>query len=147
MISSALLLSASGFGLLCLADADSGYLAGVAIPGVLVMFGAGLAFPPLIGAATAGVGPTLHGLASGVINTARMVGGALGLAVLATVAASHTADAGGASAGAGALVSGFRAAYVVAAATMVASAALAWLLPAPRRATAPRGVPTADAAR
>jgi EmrB/QacA subfamily drug resistance transporter len=147
VISAALVLSASGFGLLCLAGADSGYLAGVAIPGVLVMFGAGLAFPPVIGAATAGVGPALHGLASGVVNTARMVGGALGLAVLATVAASRTAHAGGASAGAGALVSGFHAAYAVAAGTMIAAAALAWLLPAPRRATAPRGVPTADAAR
>jgi hypothetical protein len=147
VISASLLLSAGGFGLLCLAGADSRYLAGVAIPGVLVMFGAGLAFPPVIGAATAGVGPALHGLASGVVNTARMVGGALGLAVLASVAASRTADAGGASAGADALVAGFHAAYVVAAGTMVASAALAWLLPAPQRAAAPRGVPTADAAR
>ena len=144
MISSALLLSASGFGLLCLADADSGYLAGVAIPGVLVMFGAGLAFPPLIGAATAGVGPTLHGLASGVINTARMVGGALGLAVLSRRSRPRTRRTPAPSAGAGACRLGFRAAYVVAAGTMVASAALAWLLPALRRASR---VPTASAAR
>jgi EmrB/QacA subfamily drug resistance transporter len=135
VISGALLLSASGFGLLGLAGADSGYLAAVAIPGVLVMFGAGLAFPPVIGAATAGVSPGLHGLASGVVNTARMVGGALGLAVLVTVAASRTAAAGGAAAGATALVTGFHAAYAVAAATMVVSAALAWLLPRPHRET------------
>jgi hypothetical protein len=76
-----------------------------------------------------------------------MVGGALGPAVLATVAASRSADAGGAAAGPDGLVAGFRAAYVVAAALMVASAALAWLLPAPRCAVAARGTPAADAAR
>jgi EmrB/QacA subfamily drug resistance transporter len=145
VISAALLLSAAGFGLLCLTDAGSGYIAGVAIPGVLVMFGAGLAFPPVIGAATAGVRPGLHGLASGVINTARMVGGALGLAVLATVAASRAADAGPAAPGADALVAGAHAAYLVAAGAMVVSAALAWLLPGRHRATARGGVPAADA--
>jgi hypothetical protein len=42
VVSASLLLSATGFGLPCLTDAGSGYLARVAIPGVLVMFGAGL---------------------------------------------------------------------------------------------------------
>ena len=137
VISASLLLSAVGFLVLHAADADSGYLLGVALPGVLVMFGAGIAFPPMIGAATAGVGPELHGLASGVLNTSRMVGGALGLAVLATIAASRTADvAGAAPPDAHALVAGFQLAYLVAAGTMVLSAALAWLLPAPHRARA-----------
>jgi len=66
-----------------------------------------------------------------------MVGGALGLAVLATIAAARTIDA--ASAGASrpdALVAGFHVAYGVAAATMALAAALAWLLPARRRAPA-----------
>jgi len=110
------------------------------------MFGAGIAFPPIIGAATAGVGPSLHGLASGVLNTTRMVGGALGLAVLATRAASRTADAaaGGAAQG-DALVTGFQLAYLVAAGTMVLSAALAWLLPGPRREPAGRAVAAAEA--
>ena len=69
VISASLLLSAAGFVLLWSADAASGYLLGVALPGVLVMFGAGIAFPPIIGAATAGVAPELNGLASGVVNT------------------------------------------------------------------------------
>jgi predicted MFS family arabinose efflux permease len=137
VISLSLLLSGAGFAMLAATDAGSGYVVGVAIPGVLVMFGAGIAFPPMIGAATAGVGPDLHGLASGVLNTARMVGGALGLAVLATVAASRTAEvADGAPPDAHALVAGFHVAYLVAAGTMVLSAALAWLLPAPGRARA-----------
>jgi EmrB/QacA subfamily drug resistance transporter len=135
VISASLLLSAAGFVLLWLADASSGYLAGAALPGVLVMFGAGIAFPPIVGAATAGVAPELYGLASGVLNTTRMVGGALGLAVLATIAASRTSHiAAGAPVDSGALVAGFQLAYLVAAGTMVFSAVLAWLLPATRRA-------------
>jgi EmrB/QacA subfamily drug resistance transporter len=145
VISASLLLSAAGFALLWLAESDMGYLLGVAVPGVMVMFGAGVAFPPIIGAATAGVAPELNGLASGVLNTARMVGGALGLAVLATVAASRTSDvAGGAPADADALVAGFQVAYVIAAAMMVLAAALAWLLPATRREPARRAVATAE---
>lgn len=147
VISASLLLSAAGFVLLSTADAGTGYVAGVALPGVLVMLGAGIAFPPVIGAATAGVAPALHGLASGVLNTARMVGGALGLAVLATVAASRTADvAAGAPAGPDALVAGFQVAHLVAAGTMVAAAALAWLLPPRRRdARVPEGIAPAEA--
>jgi EmrB/QacA subfamily drug resistance transporter len=146
VISASLLLSAAGFALLWLAESDMGYLLGVAVPGVMVMFGAGVAFPPIIGAATAGVAPELNGLASGVLNTARMVGGALGLAVLATVAASRTSDvAGGAPADADALVAGFQVAYLIAAAMMVLAAALAWLLPATRREPARRAVAAAEA--
>jgi len=134
VISSALLLSVAGFVLLWMSDADTGYVMGVAIPGVLVMFGAGVAFPPIIGAATAGVGPRQHGVASGVLNTTRMVGGALGLAVLATVAASRTSHvADGGPVDADALVAGFQGAYLVAAGAMLLAAALAWLLPPRRR--------------
>jgi hypothetical protein len=84
----------------------------------------------------------LHGLASGIVNTSRMVGGALGLAVLATVAASKTADAAGAPGDPSALVAGFHVAYLVAAGTVVVAAALAWLLPG-TRAPAERGAPAA----
>jgi EmrB/QacA subfamily drug resistance transporter len=138
VISSALLLSVAGFVLLWQSDAETGYVMGVAIPGILVMFGAGVAFPPIIGAATAGVGPRQHGVASGVLNTTRMVGGALGLAVLATVAASRTSHvADGGPVDADALVAGFQVAYLVAAGAMLLAAALAWLLPARRRPPTP----------
>jgi EmrB/QacA subfamily drug resistance transporter len=141
VVSAALLLSAAGFVLLFLADVGTGYVLGVALPGVLVMLGAGIAFPPIISAATAGVGPEVHGLASGVLNTTRMVGGALGLAVLATVAASRTSHvAGGGPADAHALVAGYQTAYLVAAGAMVLSAAMAWRLPAARPARAPAAV-------
>ena len=57
---------------------------------VLLGFGAGLAFNPVLLAAMSDVEPTESGLASGIVNTAFMMGGALGLAILAAVAASRT---------------------------------------------------------
>jgi EmrB/QacA subfamily drug resistance transporter len=53
-------------------------------------FGAGIAFNPLLLAAMSDVKPTESGLASGVVNTAFMMGGALGLAILASIADSRT---------------------------------------------------------
>lgn len=134
VVSLALALSVLGFVIMRQADAGTGYLLGVGIPGVLIMFGAGIAVPRIIGAATAGVAPSSHGLASGLVNTTRMVGGALGLAILATVAATRTLDAAGAGAAHhDALVAGYHVAYGVAAAVMALAAALAWLLPGRRR--------------
>jgi EmrB/QacA subfamily drug resistance transporter len=136
-ISLALLVAGVGFWWLSRAGADGHYVVDVAVPGAIVMLGAGIAFPPMVGAATAGVPPAMHGLASGILNTSRMVGGALGLAVLATAAASRTADvAGPGPVDAAAQVSGYTVAYLIAAGTMVLAASLAWALPAPRRARA-----------
>jgi len=57
---------------------------------ILLGLGAGLAFNPVLLAAMSDVEPTESGLASGIVNTSFMMGGALGLAVLASVAASRT---------------------------------------------------------
>jgi MFS family permease len=57
---------------------------------VLLGVGAGLAFPSLMTLAMAGAGPSDAGLASGLVNTTQQVGGALGLAVLATLSATRT---------------------------------------------------------
>ncbi len=59
-------------------------------PSLLVAIGIGLSFVPATIAAVAGVAPHEAGLASGLVNTSRMVGGALGLAILAALATSHT---------------------------------------------------------
>ena len=56
---------------------------------ILLGFGTGLAFNPVLLAAMSDVEPSESGLASGVVNTAFMMGGALGLAVLASLAASR----------------------------------------------------------
>jgi EmrB/QacA subfamily drug resistance transporter len=92
-------LAAAGLGLLLFARApvDGGYVVDV-LPGMILLgFGAGIAFNPVLFAAMSEVKPEESGLASGIVNTSFMMGGALGLAVLASVAASHTShlEAGG----------------------------------------------------
>jgi EmrB/QacA subfamily drug resistance transporter len=66
------------------------YLPNIFVPSVLTTLGIGLSFTPIAMAATSGVAPQDAGLASGLVNTMRQVGGSLGLAVLATVAVDHT---------------------------------------------------------
>ncbi len=68
------------------------YATEVLAPGLLVGVGIGFAFVPATISAVAGVAPAEAGLASGLVNTSRLFGGALGLAVLAAVAAARTAD-------------------------------------------------------
>jgi MFS family permease len=84
-------------------------------PGMTLLgIGAGIAFNPLLLGAMSDVSPSESGLASGVVNTAFMMGGALGLAVLASIAASSTDSqlAAGSSAQA-ALNGGYQLAFVV----------------------------------
>ncbi len=100
------------------------------IPGTLAIgLGAGIAFNPILLAAMSGVGPAEFGLASGVVNTAFMMGGAVGLAILASVAASRTdtLEAAGDSAEV-ALNGGYHAAFLVGAIFVLAGIALALLL-------------------
>jgi EmrB/QacA subfamily drug resistance transporter len=96
------------------------------LPGSIVLgLGAGIAFNPLLLAAMSGVAPTESGLASGVVNTAFMMGGALGLAVLASLAAART-DALAAS-GDGrleALTGGYHAAFLAGALFLIAAAVI-----------------------
>jgi len=73
-------------------SADGGYVADILGPSVVAAIGLGLAFVPITIAAVAGVGEHESGLASGLINTSQQVGGALGLAILATIANSVTDD-------------------------------------------------------
>jgi MFS family permease len=92
---------------------------------VLLGFGAGMSFNPLLLAAMNDVDPSESGLASGVVNTAFMMGGALGLAVLTSVAASHTSDlrASG-DAPLEALVGGYHVAFLLGAVFAFAAAAI-----------------------
>ena len=68
------------------------------------------------------------------LDTARMLGGALRVAVLDTVAASRTSHSAGWAPQTPTLAAGFHAAYAMVAGTLVRSAGLAWLLPRPARA-------------
>ena len=84
---------------------------------VLIGLGAGLGFPALMTLAMSGATPEDSGLASGLVNTSVQVGGAIGLAVLATLASERTDSllADGESPGA-ALNSGYHLAYLIGAA-------------------------------
>jgi EmrB/QacA subfamily drug resistance transporter len=94
------------------------YLGDVLLASVLTAVGIGLSFVPATIAAVAGVAPGEAGLASGLVNTARLFGGALGLAVLAALATARTNDDlrhGAASSIRDALTSGFHLAFLIAA--------------------------------
>jgi EmrB/QacA subfamily drug resistance transporter len=108
------------------------------LPGTIAIgLGAGVAFNPLLLAAMSGVAPTESGLASGVVNTAFMMGGALGLAVLASIAASRTDSLSGPGNGPlEALNGGYHLAFLIGAvfvlaATVVGAALLRGSLHAP----------------
>jgi EmrB/QacA subfamily drug resistance transporter len=96
---------------------------------VAIGIGAGIAFNPILLAAMSGVAPQEAGLASGVVNTSFMMGGALGLAVLASLAAFRTdrLEAGG-EATVAATNAGYHLAFLSGAVFLVGAAALAGLL-------------------
>jgi len=98
-IAAGMLLTAAGLGLLALAPSGGGFVLHV-LPGMLLLgVGCGMALNPVMLAAMSDVDPSESGLASGVVNTSFMVGGALGLAALASLAEArvyHAAFAAGA---------------------------------------------------
>jgi len=89
-LTAGLLLAGLGLALFARAPVDGSFLVDV-LPGmVLLGLGAGIAFNPVLLAAMSEVAPSESGLASGVVNTSFMMGGALGLAVLASLAVART---------------------------------------------------------
>jgi EmrB/QacA subfamily drug resistance transporter len=82
--------AAAGLLLLARAPVDGSYVVDVLPSMILLGLGAGMAFNPVLLAAMSDVEPKDAGLASGFVNTSFMMGGALGLAVLASLAASRT---------------------------------------------------------
>jgi EmrB/QacA subfamily drug resistance transporter len=106
------------------------YVGDVLFPSMLAAVGLGFAFVPVTIAAVTGTEPGEAGLASGMLNTAQQVGGALGLAIAATVANSATRDvlAGGERDQAVALTEGFQDAFLVCAAFAILGAVLAAVL-------------------
>lgn len=109
------------------ATPDGDYLRNVLVPGVLICFGAGLYFPRITQVATSGVPRTAAGLASGVLNASRWIGGALGLAVLATIASARTAEFSAATPAA--LTAGFDRAFAVSAGITAVALLLVTLVP------------------
>jgi MFS family permease len=132
MVAGFLLVAA---GLVWFAQVSPGgtYVGDVLFPSLLAAVGLGLVFVPLTVAAVAGVSAEESGLASGLINTSQQVGGALGLAILATIANSTTQDAMTAAGGAraalpAALTEGFQDAFTVGAGFAILGAILTVVL-------------------
>jgi EmrB/QacA subfamily drug resistance transporter len=124
-LAAGLLLATVGLALFARAPAGGSFLVDV-LPGMLLLgTGAGIAFNPVLLAAMSDVDPAESGLASGVVNTSFMMGGALGLAVLASLAAarSETLGAAGTSAVA-ALNGGYQLAFLVGAVFALVAALL-----------------------
>ncbi len=106
------------------------FAANILGPSLLAAVGLGFAFVPVTIAAVSGVRDSDAGLASGLINTSQQVGGALGLAVLATIANSRTADVMTSTHGPlkHALTLGFRSAFLAGAGFAVIGLVLGFLL-------------------
>jgi EmrB/QacA subfamily drug resistance transporter len=136
-----LLLAGAGLLLFVRAPVGGSFVVDVLPSMILGGFGAGMALNPVLLAAMSDVKQEDAGLASGVVNTAFMMGGALGLAVLASVAASRTDTLSAAGDGRlQALTGGYHVAFLVGALFAVAAAAIGGLL------LRTRGAPAAAAA-
>ncbi|GHH84497.1 MFS transporter [Streptomyces sulfonofaciens] len=127
-----ILVAVVGFAWQSTMRADGSYTTSILLPGIVMMFGAGLSTTPLAALATSGADPDDAGLVSGLVNCSRTLGGAIGLAVLSTVAASRTAGGSDPEA----LTAGYALAFRCAAVILVASA-LVMLLWMPRRTQHP----------
>jgi fucose permease len=126
MLLPSLVLIAAGLALFGRAPVDGSYVVDVLPVMLLLGTGAGLAFPALMTLAMSRATPSDSGLASGLVNTSLQVGGALGLAVLATLASSRTEEllAAGDSTAA-ALTGGYQLAFLIGAGLVVAAIGVA----------------------
>jgi len=122
-----LTLAGLGLALLVRAPIDGNYLVDVLPSMLLLGVGAGIAFNPMIIVAMTDVEPERSGLASGLVNTSFMMGGALGLAVLASIAAARTGSALAAGVPQiAALNDGYHAAFAIGAAFALGAALLGY---------------------
>ncbi|HYB30736.1 MAG TPA: MFS transporter [Solirubrobacteraceae bacterium] len=126
MLVAGMVAQAAGLALFTQITPGGTYPGEVLLPSLLIAIGIGFAFVPVTIAAVSGVASEEAGLASGLVNTSRLVGGALGLAILAAIATARTNTEvlHGAAAGA-ALTSGFVLAFGIAAAFSAAGAVIA----------------------
>ncbi|MFD5325430.1 MFS transporter [Streptomyces sp. NPDC127092] len=132
------LAAAVGFGWQSTLTPDGTYVTAILLPGVLMMTGLGLAATPLAALATSGAVPSETGLVSGLANTSRIMGGAVGLAAFSTIATSRT----GATITPETLTAGYALAFRTATGLLLAGALLMLLwLPKPTSKPTPKPVP------
>ncbi len=141
-LAAGLLLAATGLLLFVRAPVDGSFLTDVLPSMILLGLGAGIAFNPVLLAAMSDVAPEEAGLASGFVNTSFMMGGALGLAVLASLAASRSDSLQASGDGAlSALTGGYHAAFLVGALFAISGAAIGVTLLRTHAAEQPVGAP------
>jgi EmrB/QacA subfamily drug resistance transporter len=130
VLTGSMLLVAVALGWFTQISADGSYLSDVLGPSILAGAGLGGAFVSVTIAAVTGIKPQEAGLASGLINTSQQIGGALGLAILASIASSSTSSAlaDGTRDMRVALTTGFADAFTVGAGFALAGAILAFVL-------------------
>jgi len=127
-----LLVAACGLVLFARAPVNGNFVYDV-LPGMIMLgFGAGIAFNPMLLAAMSDVDPSESGLASGIVNTSFMMGGALGLAVLASLAAARTGAMQASESATAALNSGYHLAFLLGATFAAVAGALGGLLLRPK---------------
>jgi EmrB/QacA subfamily drug resistance transporter len=115
------------------ADAQSTYFGNLFAPGLLLSVSLGLLFAPLTMTATSGVPRERAGLASGLLNTSRQIGGSLGLAVLATLATSRIQAAAQHGTHLAALASGYDRAFLISALLTLLATVSALAIPARKK--------------
>ena len=119
-LTGALLLIAVGLGLFSRVPVDANYVTDLLPVMLLLGVGAGISFPALMTLAMSGATPADSGLASGLVNTTQQVGGALGLAVLASLSTTRTNHLlGTGDPGSVARVGGYHLAFAIAAGLVV----------------------------
>jgi EmrB/QacA subfamily drug resistance transporter len=137
VLATGMLSAAVGLALLTGVRPGASYLTTVLPGGLLGAAGLGLSLVPATIAAVQGVSSAQSGIASGLLNTSRLAGGALGLAVLSTLAASHTtAQVASGASKLGALTSGYQLALGTGAVICLAGALAAIALLRNRRSDA-----------
>jgi EmrB/QacA subfamily drug resistance transporter len=130
-------LIATGMLLFTAIDADGTYARDVLVPSLLCAAGIGFSFVPVTIAATAGVHRSEAGLASGLVNTSRQMGGSIGLALLATLATSRTTGLTGDVSHVEALTEGFHRAFALGAGFALAGALVSAFVISPARTRTP----------
>ena len=129
VLTGGLVMLASGMLLLARIGPTGSSIGFIVLPGILAAIGIGLSIVPSTIAATQSVAPQQAGLASGLVNTSRQAGGGLGIALLISFATSYTTHLIGHNKPVpDALTSGFRLAFLIAAALAALAAVLSFVL-------------------
>jgi MFS family permease len=144
ILTAGMLLATAGLGLLTEVKADGSYASVVLPGGLLAAIGLGISMVPATIAAVRGVAPAESGLASGMINTSRLIGGAVGLAALTTLATSHAnSELGSGTAALTAQADGYQIAFAAGAALCLIGAIAAAVMLRPSRVE-PLGEPVTE---